>query len=913
MQIHRRSPLTPVAGGLEGCRLLSPAMRIVNPVKPRYLLYWGKKSRGERDPVFHPLPYHALDVAAVGIHLLKSDPALRKRLGILGLNEDDLESLTGFFFAVHDTGKFSTPAFQRMGMDPPVEYEMKRHHADLGYQLWREHLWKKAVDEGWITIRDGVDFDDAWRIVDPLLKLSCGHHGRPPDEELISINEWFTAEDRLAAEEFVRDCAALFLADRPLPLSGGRENLQAIKTASWILAGLCVLADWIGSDERYFPFREGTVDLARYLTGTAIPNAETAIRGKGVIPSMPSQERRIEDLFPEIFFEHAPTPLQAYASSCPLGEGPHLFIIEDATGSGKTEAAIILAHRLMASGAGQGIYIALPTMATANAMYGRVKDVVERIFEDNNYSMVLAHSSSRLYRLLRGYLEGVGNERGYTPGVSWLADNRKKALLAQVGVGTIDQALLGILPVHHQSLRLLGLSRNILIVDEVHACDPYMHELLQRLLEFHGAVGGSAILLSATLPSNQRKSLAESFTRRIPGVKPDLQADGYPLLTHISPSLTEERVFPMAQQRRIAVSLTSSTDEADAAVIAAAQKGMCVCRIRNTVDDAVATWRYLSSVLPEGMVCLFHARFTLGDRLKIEREVEEHFGKHSTPERRKGRVIVATQVVEQSLDLDFDFMVTDLAPIDRIIQRAGRVHRHDRGERGVPHILVLAPEMVKDPDERWFSRTFPRGAAVYPDHARLWLTARILSGGEIVIPRDAHPFIEAVFGDESEKEIPPTLRMLAARVRGAESADASFAIQNALKLRKGYTATEEVWRNDVRTPTRLGEPSVTLRLARRDGERLLPWAEDPDPRIAWDLSQVSVRESLVAAAADYDGSLGKAVEDAIASMPDRGRNAVIVPLVFKNGGWTGVALQASGREARVRYSREEGLEVSRAA
>ena len=141
----------------------------------------------------------------------------------------------------------------------------------------------------------------------------------------------------------------------------------------------------------------------------------------------------------------------------------------------------------------------------------------------------------------------------------------------------------------------------------------------------------------------------------------------------------------MAQQRRIAVSPDLINRRGGCSGHAAAQKGMCVCRIRNTVDDAVATWRYLSSVLPEGMVCLFHARFTLGDRLRLEREVEEHFGKHSTPERRKGQVIVATQVVEQSLDLDFDFMVTDLAPIDRIIQRAGRVHRHDRGERGAAH------------------------------------------------------------------------------------------------------------------------------------------------------------------------------------------------------------------------------------
>lgn len=884
----------------------------MDPTTPSYLRYWGKTSRDEHTPAFHLLPYHALDVAAVGTLLLRNDPMLRERLSIMGLEERDLEYLIGFLLVVHDTGKFSTPAFQWMGSDLPAENRMRRHHADLGYRLWREHLWRKAIDEGWIALKDGMDADSGWRIIDPLLKLSCGHHGRPPDEEGTSINEWFTEEDKRAAEEFVRDCTTLFLGDRPLPLSGGRENIRAIKRASWLIAGLCVLADWIGSDERYFPFREDIIEISQYLAFTAFQNAATAIREKGAIPAVPSQERTIEDLFPEIFPKHTPTPLQAYASTCPLGDGPHLFIIEDATGSGKTEAAITLAHRLMAAGEGQGIYIALPTMATANAMYGRVEKVAERLFQDNTYSTVLAHSASRLYDAIKTYLEGEKEERRYnSSGAAWLADNRKKALLAQVGVGTIDQALLGILPVRHQSLRLLGLSRNILIVDEVHACDPYMHKLLQRLLEFHGAMGGSAILLSATLPANQRKQLVESFARHIPDMRTELQADGYPLLTHISQPAPEERVFPMVQERRIAVSLTTSPDEADAAVVTAAQKGRCVCRIRNTVDDAIATWRRLSKILPEGTVRLFHARFTLGDRLKIEKEVEDHFGKYSTTETRRGQVLVATQVVEQSLDLDFDFMVSDLAPIDRIIQRAGRVHRHERGERGVPQIMVLAPEVLENPDGQWFSRMFPGGAAVYPDPARLWLTARLLLDGEIALPGDAHPFIEAVFGDESETAIPPSLHLLAAMVRGTEAADASFAAENALRLKPGYSATGEGWKDDVRTPTRLGEASVTLRLARWDGNRITPWFENPYPRIAWDLSQVSVRESQVAAAADHPGPLARAVEEAIKSMPDRGRNAVIVPLSLENGEWSGFAAKRSGERVQLRYDDEQGLVVVR--
>ena len=284
------------------------------------------------------------------------------------------------------------------------------------------------------------------------------------------------------------------------------------------------------------------------------------------------------------------------------------------------------------------------------------------------------------------------------------------------------------------------------------------------------------------------------------------------------------------------------------------------------------------------------------------------FGKKMT-ETRAGQTI-ATQVVEQSLDLDFDFMVSDLAPIDRIIQRAGRLHRHERGNRGVAHLLILSPEAISDPDENWYRTFFPRGAAVYEDHARLWLTARILSRErKITIPGDAHPFIEAVFGKESDAAIPSGFLNLAAEVRGGEYADASFASENALRLKSGYVETGGMWKDDSRTPTRLGEPSVTLRLARWDGERLCPWADEVDPRAAWDLSQVSVREKQVARPTKFTGPLADAVTKAVARM--RGWDTVIVPLQFENGIWTGFAQSLGERSVFITYDRRRGLEVSR--
>jgi len=877
----------------------------MNSIFPSYIDYWGKFRADENGlHTSHPLAYHALDVAAVGNVLLKSDPLLRERLNPLRIPEKELEAIICFLLAVHDSGKFSTPSFQRSG--EPHEIRVG-HHSDLGYLLWKEHLLPTAIEEGWLCV-DGADPEKCQDIITPLLRAVCGHHGRPPDESATALREAFLPEDIEAAEAFARDCATLFLGGAPLPLPVGRETVREVKVVSWIFAGLCVLADWIGSDRDYFPFRKASLSLSEYFEKIALPGAERAVREKRAVPSAPAQERELAALFPDLFPRHEPTPLQQYVATLPLGEGPHLFIIEDATGSGKTEAALTLAHRLMASGEGEGVYIALPTMATANAMYGRIEGMADRLFCDDTYSTILAHSASHLYGLMKTYLEGEAASE--TPGTTWLADNRKKSLLAQVGVGTIDQALLAILPVRHQSLRLLGLARNILIVDEVHACDCYMHELLRRLLEFHRAFGGSAILLSATLPAIQRRKLAGSFTCKDPGEEVISEADDYPLLTHISPAGNKKKVFSMEQERRVTITLTASPEEAVAAIVRAAKEGQCACWIRNTVDDAVMAWEHLLTLLPPDSVHLFHARFALGDRLRIEREVLDLFGKKSTTETRAGQILIATQVVEQSLDLDFDFMVSDLAPIDRIIQRAGRLHRHERGNRGVAHLLILSPEAISDPDENWYRTFFPRGAAVYEDHARLWLTARILSRErKITIPGDAHPFIEAVFGKESDAAIPSGFLNLAAEVRGGEYADASFASENALRLKSGYVETGGMWKDDSRTPTRLGEPSVTLRLARWDGERLCPWADEVDPRAAWDLSQVSVREKQVARPTKFTGPLADAVTKAVARM--RGWDTVIVPLQFENGIWTGFAQSLGERSVFITYDRRRGLEVSR--
>ena len=259
--------------------------------------------------------------------------------------------------------------------------------------------------------------------------------------------------------------------------------------------------------------------------------------------------------------------------------------------------------------------------------------------------------------------------------------------------------------------------------------------------------------------------------------------------------------------------------------------GGCVCCVRNTVDDALDAYREWVPRLGEERVMLFHARFALADRLSIENEVLRVFGPSSTSAERRGRLLIATQVAEQSLDLDFDGMVSDLAPIDLLIQRAGRLKRHlrdsegnaiaGRDQRGSVELGVFLPEPTLEADARWFADPFPRAARVYPHHGQLWLTARWLTArGGFSMPEDARDMIESVYGASVQAEIPEGLRAVSIRAEGDSGAMSAQGRLNSLQLDEGYVATMTHWQDDAYAPTRLGEPTVTVRLAKSERRAL---------------------------------------------------------------------------------------------
>ncbi len=903
-----------------------------------YFDYWAKTDRDDPSPVprHHLLPYHGLDVAACAYVLLREERSLRRRLAaLLQTTEESTVGLVTFLVALHDMGKFSE-SFQNKNRHL-FEHLRKRtsrkdyhvYHDTLGFHLWMEHMGGRAFAEDWFGLQEcGVDRFDFIYAFEPLIAAVTGHHGRPPNVGAVSHGtEYFDEESTEAALDYANQCRELFV-DPPVwsEISGFLED--DTPQASWLLAGLTVAADWLGSNQDYFEFSSQRADLSTYWKEVALPAARMAVSDSGMVSSRPSTNTGIRALFD---FE-TPTPMQQHATQVELGEGPQLFVLEDATGSGKTEAALTLAHRIMAAGKASGIYVALPTMATANAMYGRLGENYERLYEDpSNVSLILAHGARDLSDAFRKSLElgahseradeaydAAGNElSGTAQCTRWLADHRKKALLAGVGVGTIDQALMGVLPSRHQSLRLLGMSRSVLIVDEVHAYDPYMSELLMTMLEFHASNGGSAILLSATLPKVVRQQLCDAFQVGCGDERTDLEHAHFPMATHIAegipkeareveikPRQGSERVVPVAFEDEVSTCVERLVDVATC--------GGCACWIRNTVNDAIDAYHFACEKLDPEDVILFHARFTMADRQGIEQRVLELFGPDSTPAERAGKVVIATQVVEQSLDLDFDFMISDLAPIELLIQRAGRLHRHERPGRDEPLFLIHGPHPEENVDQDWYKDVLPSASYVYPDVARLWLGAKTLVEQEAIrIPEQARKLVESVYGVDIAESAPEALVEASGDAYGEMKVDRSMGRLNSLNFDRGYGAESSLdWFEDTRTPTRLGDPTTTLRLGRVDGDKIKPWASDG--RARWRRSEVGIRTSKVAGEASWSGTTANAAAAAKETMRDRGEWSVLVPLrASERGTWRGEARDPQGNTVIVIYSNTFGLQIEK--
>ena len=843
--------------------------------------YWGKCQQSDTSENYHLLAYHNLDVAACGYFIVKKNYFNSAELfEQLGFSSNEIEKAAlwfAYFLAWHDIGKFAN-GFQQLfqhnnpklvAPDPSKGY-LSRHDS-LGHWLWKKYLIEKS------EIQLEQYNNNIEKIYDIWLLIMTGHHGKPPILEAKGKLS-FNAHDKQASLDYIKAINQLFIADAKLMCyptnffdKTFRKNLTKL---SWLLAAITVISDWLGSNEQFFPFCSESMELSEYWANYALANAEKAV---ATLPKRSSITpfNGIKNLFP---FIEKPTPLQQQALSCQLTNiGPELFIMEDVTGAGKTEASMILAHRLMAVGKAQGIYIGMPTQATANGIYQRTAKVYGQLYQaDSHPSLVLAHGASYMNPTFTQTIINLDNisQQKYLNNDNsassecneWFVDTRKKSLLAEVGVGTLDQALMAVMPFKHQSLRLLGLRHKLLILDEVHAYDSYMVKLLESLLHYHASQGGSAIILTATLPFFLREKLLNAFYSGLTSTPSSLTLNTdlpFPLFTQLNQkSLVEQAIETRDEvKRQVKIDWIDNINSGIEKIKKAIEQGKIICWIKNSVADAISLYQQIKQNLhlDTKQILLFHSRFAYCDRLAIEQKTIEWAGKTSNNTIRSAKIIIATQVIEQSLDLDFDEMISDIAPIDLLIQRAGRLQRHvrdkhgniksathqnqPRDERNPPILTVFAPTWQDDPSEDWLDNPeFRNTKYVYANHAYLWFTQRVLrERGVITMPEEARLLIEAVYRHDLEP--PEGLQEAFYKALGEQLGQSSQAKSIILNFNKCYSREQfnGEWDKEIEVSTRLSKDNIDLYLAYQQDGKVIPYCSSNE--YAWEQSHVTISAS----------------------------------------------------------------------
>lgn len=617
------------------------------------------------------------------------------------------------------------------------------------------------------------------------------HHGRIKGERVTSIAENRHAEWSAERSRLVRELTDVF---GDPPLSPGDE------ATLWTTAGLITVADWIGSDENLFPQAwTGFIDSRRRRARDAL----SAVRWES--PTLKG-DLVFSDLFPAF---HA-NQLQAAAWEY-IAE-PGLYVIQGQMGCGKTEAALAAAYRLMSAGRNTGLYFALPTQITSNRIHVRVREFLERALEGSS-EFRLIHGASWLTEPspIRNLNPSARNDpesnEHVRAGYSWFA-SAKRSLLAPFGVGTVDQALLGIVAAKHFFVRQLGLAGKVVILDEIHTYDLYTSTLIDTLIQRLLNLKATVIVLSATLTHDRhRQLLSLAGARRV-----DLST-AYPLLSGMSPSLQQHPV-ESSISRSVLISVLSAEFLIESA-LERAQRGECVLWIRNTVAEAQETFSQLKSDNREGgpTLALLHSRFPYFRREELETDWMDRLGKDGTRRPQNGCVVVSTQVTEQSVDIDADLLITDLAPTDMLLQRLGRVWRHERARHGErPEIwirsLALEDDQILSATADELQCALGKSARVYAPYVLLRSWREWKRRKSVCLPNDIREILEATYADAAIDE-PSAWRELREELEKRKSALSAKALNATNVWLQPVLADEEG------VQTRLdSHPTVSLLLAR---------------------------------------------------------------------------------------------------
>lgn len=787
-------------------------------------IFWAKTSK-DFPHGYHPLLCHLIDVTNVAREMWQSvlPQAARASLASkLGVSDEEACSIVAWLIGGHDLGKASPPFALRDGA-----MQLHKLYEDTPFSAARNgRTPAREAPHGFVTAQTLPDIlcelGFPKRLAKQLAVAIGGHHGTFPRSDdlnqLEAPNKIGTRVWQIARRDLACELARLFQVpiEKFNALNPDLDNAALM----WI-AGLTTVADWIGSNQTYFKCRveDAThlpvIDFGEYVIHSQIKAQEALAKLGWTGWQTPVEKCSFEELFPSKFPHRRPVQNAAVslAETTDALAAHGIVIVEAPMGEGKTEAAMYLADYWSVQLKTRGCYFALPTQATSNQMFGRVRDFL-RVRADAQTTLQLLHGHAALsaeFELLlnegrealnayqiAGIHDDDDKKHNLTPreasviAAEWFT-YRKRGLLAPFGVGTIDQSLLAALQTPHVFVRLFALAHKVIIIDEVHAYDAYMSTLLERLLAWLAALRSPVILLSATLPRHRRTRLLQAYTSGLTGnassfetALTDIESKAsYPRITwtndkgcdavHITPSPDNTRTLHLEWLDTFDNPQSSSTQaDATAHPLGARLRSIltddddgtlrgCVAVICNTVARAQEVYQslcaYFAYAEDQPQLDLLHARFLFHQRAAREARTLERFGKPSSTSiddtdthRPPCAILVATQIIEQSLDIDFDLMISELAPVDLLLQRAGRLHRHTRQKPRPPKLQSPTLMIVKPELDPHGVPDFGSSAYVYAPHIllRSWLalnerTARGCT--TIKIPHEVEELIETVYDD----------------------------------------------------------------------------------------------------------------------------------------------------------------------
>ena len=749
---------------------------------------------------FKPLYTHLIEVGVVAQTLANNSvffPLLLELEKRTSLSKEQLTALIGYLASVHDIGKIH-PSFVGSGAVPETQKYLEEKHLNYNVEHFRH--------EKYGAFRLLKIWEEEKRFPDKRLRRNLSaviryhHQGKRGETGRMSLeNEaiWKTLQEDY--EE------TLFQQFRP----PGVINITHADAVCMSFLGILIASDWIASGEVFASTpanisNDQIINNAISLTNDFIEKNQMLHREAftGI-----SSFTDLWDFIPRDGMR--PLQVEAEKMFADSSEKPLAIIVEAPMGEGKTEAAMYMASQLAKRWHKEGFYIALPTAATSNQMYSRINAMLAHLQLEK---AKLMHAMAWLVdRFSSGEFTGESAQDAKL----WTAPMRR-GLISPFAVGTVDQVMMSVMRTKYGVMRLSGLEQKVLIIDELHSYDAYMSAIIEMLLKWCAALHVPVVMLSATLPASKKEAFARCYTENVNSIQKGL----YPALTVFYEDKPVKQIAVHGSHQEIEIKIENNTWLNNLTLLVCSVKekiyknGGCYCIIRNTVRDAQNTYAALKQEIPDIPMILFHARFSAERRQELEKNCIECFGSNKN-KRPKRLILVATQVVEQSLDLDFDYLVTDICPIDLLLQRAGRLWRHDDTLRpdGIEPVLTVLNPTGND---------YGVSGLVYAD-AILDRTREVLKDKTVLaLPNDIPNLVEQVYDEEKldnisvekwfEYKTDENIKQGAATVQMLDDPD---------KRRFYFTENDDIFFSDdedkfLSVKTRLGEPNVKLALLPHD-------------------------------------------------------------------------------------------------